>query len=273
MNTNIIDALKCPVCGNNVYVSENGKSLFCTGARRHCFDFSSDGYVSLSRQGSGDLKDAVNARRAFLSMGHYLPLAERLCEITQRYAPNGIALDAGCGEGYYTNKLAETSLCTMGFDLSKFGVACASKLAKRQGIDNVLYATASVFELPVKDESCDCVVNIFAPCCEDEYMRVLRTGGALVVVGAGKDHLMGLKEALYDTTYENTERVDLPKMAHAEHVNLSYDIEVEGRENIEALFSMTPYYWRTSMSDKEKLSRLDILKTKVEFEIYVYKKD
>ena len=35
---------------------------------------------------------------------------------------------------------------------------------------------------------------------------------------------------------------------------------------------MTPYYWRTSEADKEKLLGVESLKTEVEFEIYVYKK-
>jgi 23S rRNA (guanine745-N1)-methyltransferase len=45
-----------------------------------------------------------------------------------------------------------------------------------------------------------------------------------------------------------------------------------GREHIDALFSMTPYYWRTSEGDKHKLSSLGTLTTQIEFEINVYKK-
>ena len=182
-------------------------------------------------------------------------------------------LDAGCGEGYYTNMLAEKAGAVLGFDLSKFGVSAASKAAKRACLDNVFYATASVFELPVKDDSVDCVVNIFAPCAEQEYMRSLKSGGVLIVVGAGKNHLMGLKRALYDSTYENGERADLPvNMSLEETITKAFDISVNGKEHIEALFSMTPYYWRTSVSDKDKLLSLDTLNTEVEFEIRVYRK-
>lgn len=269
----ITDILKCPVCSEDMYVSETGKSLYCRGARRHCFDFSSDGYVNLSGRPSGDSREAVNARRNFLSKDYYLPLADKICGIVKKYAPDGIVVDAGCGEGYYTNKISEFSSAALGFDLSKFGVAAASKSAKRGGLCNTFYATASVFELPVRSGSCDCVVNIFAPCAAEEYSRILKDGGVLVVVGAGKAHLMGLKEAIYEHTYENSDRADLPTMSPCEQINLCYDIEVEGRENIQSLFSMTPYYWRTSESDREKLSEMDMLKTRVEFEIYIYKKD
>ena len=42
------------------------------------------------------------------------------------------------------------------------------------------YAVASVFELPVRDGCADGVLNIFAPCAEEEYCRVLKDGGVLV---------------------------------------------------------------------------------------------
>lgn len=266
--------IKCPVCSSDVYESENKKSLYCTGQRKHCFDFSADGYVSLSQQGAGDSKQAIAARRNFLSGDYYIHLAEKLCEVAGRYVgDDAVILDAGCGEGYYTNKIAEKSGFVLGFDLSKFGVAAGSKAARREGKVNTFYATGSVFELPVKDESVDCVVNIFAPCAENEYMRVLKDGGVLIVVGAGKDHLMGLKHVLYESTYENKERADLPVNTQmTEHLTLKYDIKVNGHDAVDNLFSMTPYYWRTSESDKEKLLGIECLKTEVEFEIYVYKK-
>ncbi len=266
--------IKCPVCSCDVYESEDKKSLFCTGQRRHCFDFSSDGYASLSRQGAGDSKQAIASRRDFLSKDYYLPLAEKLCEIAARHiGSDAVILDAGCGEGYYTNKIAGKFRFALGFDLSKFGVAAGAKSARRDGIGNTFYATGSVFELPVKDESVDCVVNIFAPCAEIEYMRVLKDGGVLIVVGAGRDHLMGLKRVLYESTYENKERADLPVSTEpVERLTLKYEIEVNGRSDVDNLFSMTPYYWRTSEADKEKLLGVECLKTQVEFEIYVYKK-
>jgi len=43
-------------------------------------------------------------------------------------------------------------------------------------------------------------------------------------------------------------------------------------ELIEALFSMTPYYWRTSQSDKAKLSALERLDTEIDIIFSVYRK-
>ena len=124
------------------------------------------------------------------------------------------------------------------------------------------------------DASADAVVNIFAPCVEDEYARVLRVGGYLLVAYAGAEHLMGLKRALYDTTYENESRSDMPnKMTFVGERRIKYDIHLDSTEKILDLFSMTPYYWRTSEADKHKLSALSSLNTTVDIIIAIYKKD
>ncbi len=274
-NKKVIDVLICPVCKSDMYASDDGRSAFCRGIKKHCFDFSSDGYLSFPQSSGGDSKAAVAARRNFLARDYYLPAVTAVCEIVKKYVPNNaILIDAGCGEGYYTSKLSDLADVTVGFDLSKFACAAAAKSARREGKQGLLYSTASVFSLPVKDSVADAVVNIFAPCAEEEYSRILRDGGYLFVIGAGKDHLMGLKRAIYDEAYENGERADLPKaMIMVERRTVRFEIEVEGKDDIAALFSMTPYYWRTSESDKEKLMCLDKLTTEIEFEISVYKKD
>ncbi len=279
MKRNIIESLfKCPVCDCDMSVTEDGKSVKCSGEnsknKRHSFDFSADGYLSFGATG-GDSKEAVAARRAFLrSTGNYETAARAVCEAVKKYAPDCKTLvDAGCGEGYYTSMLSETAQMTVGFDLSKFACAAGAKQAKRDGADGLLFATASVFELPLRDGCADAVTNIFAPCAEEEYKRVLRDGGYLFVVGAGRDHLMGLKRVIYDDIYENGERADLPKnMEHIDRVTAAYNALIKGQENIQALFSMTPYYWRTSEGDKEKLAQLESLETEIEFEINVYRK-
>ena len=268
----------CPVCGCGMTVTPDGRSAKCTGdnpkGKKHSFDFSADGYLSFGVTG-GDSKEAVAARKAFLrntSNYHLAALAVR--DAVKYYIPECNSLvDAGCGEGYYTSMLSEISENAIGFDLSKFACSAGAKQAKKDGKDNLLFATASVFELPIRSGSVDAVTNIFAPCAEEEYNRILRDGGYLFVVGAGKEHLMGLKKAIYDDVYENGQRADLPKnMKHIDCVSSHYAVEVRGKDNIAALFSMTPYYWRTSESDKDKLSELDSLITDIEFEINIYQK-
>jgi 23S rRNA (guanine745-N1)-methyltransferase len=55
--------------------------------------------------------------------------------------------------------------------------------------------------------------------------------------------------------------------------SLKYSIKLEDNADIKNLFSMTPYYWRTSPSDCEKLEGLDTLETVVDINFFIYKKD
>ena len=142
-----------------------------------------------------------------------------------------------------------------------------------QSLDNAAYAVASVYTMPVKDASVDGVLNVFAPCAEQEYARVLKDGAYLFLLGAGPLHLMGLKRAMYENTYQNAERADLPTALQlVETRSVRFEITVEGQNDIEALFSMTPYYWRTSEQDKQKLAQLDTLTTEVDMLLYIYRK-
>lgn len=276
MNNYLIDNYVCPVCGADM--CGDGRSVFCKGEKRHCFDLSSSGYLNLAIRcnGGGDSKAAVRARTAFLESGYYLPIAEKLCEIVKIYATNGTLADAGCGEGYYTNFLAEHLKGTvLGFDLSKYAVDHAAKAARQKGLANTSYTVANIFELPMKSSSTDIITNVFAPCASEEFARILKDDGVLILCGAGKEHLLELKKLIYEDVYENGKRNDLPPedlFCEIGREVISFNAEIRGNEMINALFSMTPYYWRTSSADKEKLCSIEHLKTRVEVEFYIYKK-
>ena len=278
-NVTYLSALRCPVCAAAMRedTSSGAGVLYCTGAKKHTFDRARSGYVHLSprHSGGGDAKEAVRARTAFLSAGYYRVASEGLCDLMRRYLPEGLIVDAGCGEGYYTGALAaagEGVYELLGFDLSRDAVDAASRAVRRTGVP-AHYAVASLFELPLMDGSVDAVVNVFAPCAEQEFCRVLKPGGLLVLVGAGEKHLLGLKRALYQTTYDNQTRADLPVgMTLCERMTLRDEIEVKGQEQIANLFSMTPYYWRTSPGDRRKLESLESLTTEIEFDFMVYRK-
>ena len=251
---------------------DDGKTCKCTGRKIHCFDFARSGYLNLSgpRGGEGDSKEAVRARRAFLDGGYYQPLCDRICEILNAHGSQNL-LDAGCGEGYYTNRFA-MERDAVGIDLSRAGIEVASKRANAMG-SRAGFAVASLFEIPVADAAFDAVTNLLAPCAEQEFLRVLRPDGLLILVGAGQRHLMGLKQVLYDDPYLNPGRADLPRsMEQIGRERLTYSITLRGQELIQALFSMTPYYWRTSDGDKAKLNGLQNLETEVDFDILLFRK-
>ncbi len=272
----ILDSLVCPHCREKLHVEE--KSLVCGGVKKHCFDFGGGGYVNFGapvHSGGGDSKSAVRARSAFLNLGYYSPVAEALARTVAEFCDSndGIVIDAGCGEGYYSDRIAADGFSVMGADLSKFAVDAASKRSNASCRENSFFTVSSVFSLPVKDECASSVINVFAPCVEKEYERVIKNNGVLIVVSAGQDHLMGLKKLLYSEVHENNERADMPKlMEKVKEENIKFDISVEGKEAIANLFEMTPYYWRTSKDDAKKLESVEILDTEIDMTITVYRK-
>lgn len=273
MKNTAVAMLRCPVCAASMQADESGRSCQCTGTRKHSYDFARSGYLNLTRpgDGEGDLREAIRARSLFLNAGYYEPLSNEINAILQALNAKNV-LDAGCGEGYYTNRMAEESRAVLGVDLSRAGIDAAAKVAK-QNNTGAAFAVGSIFSLPAGDATCDAVTNLFAPCCESEFCRVLRDGGHLILVGAGERHLMGLKQVLYENPYLNPGRADLPaKMREIDRRRLTYTVTVEGGEAIEALFSMTPYYWRTSEADHAKLKGIQTLTTELDFDIFIYQK-
>jgi len=277
-NDEWINRIKCPICSSEVDLVEKGSvSIICRGPRKHCYDLSAKGYVNLlspRHTVSGDSKEAVMARRDFLSLEYYRPAANALAEvISNKLGGSSFVIDAGCGEGYYTSVIAEKGFNVAGVDISRFAVEAAAKRCHSKGSDG-FFAVGSVYELPFSDSSADCIVNVFAPCVEKEFCRVLRKNGLLVVVYAGQNHLMGLKRIIYDNVRENDGRADMPSdMTLLEERAVTFDITVDGQESIQNLFSMTPYYWRTSPTDSEKLKNIEKLTTAVDMRIAVYVKE
>ena len=275
MNETIIkNLLRCPICGEDVALTANGRSLTCHGPRTHLFDLAAAGYVNLAGpkySGSGDSKALVRSRSDFLRAGYYEKFAEAICRLAKKYADGGIIVDAGCGEGYYTLKLAELAdVC--GIDLSKFAVEAAAKYASREE-KNAAFCVAGIFEMPLKDGAADAVVNIFAPCAPAEFSRVLKDGGYLITAGAGENHLYSLKAAIYDQPTKNAPREDLPhgELCEVERERVQYSVKLSG-DALEALFYMTPYSYRTGEEGIARLRNCGELDVTLDFEIIVYRK-
>lgn len=262
-------------------------------SRGHSFDLSASGYLHLlpsSQMRSkvpGDNRQMVQARRNFLQKGYYQPISDalnrQLLEHCKKNVPLQI-LDAGCGEGYYTNRLAQflgkeqPDFSITGVDISKFAVDAAAKgyaALCRSGqapADRVQYGVASVFELPVKDHSCHVVTNLFAPVCIEEYHRVLRRGGILIFAVTSTRHLWELKESIYDQPYEN-EKFDHEyegfEMVDKQKVHTTIDLVCQ--QDIDDLFTMTPYYYKSSMESVRRLHSLGQLTTQLDVDIITYR--
>jgi len=266
------ELFRCPVCGAKTEKREN--SLLCLGARRHCFDFAAEGYINVAgakAAGGGDDATLIAARTAFLSAGHYAPFAARICALLGEFAKGRTVLDAGCGEGYYTNAMARAGYRVLGVDLSKRGVRAGAKAAGREGLDT-LFAVAGIYTLPVLDGSLDAIVSLFAPIAEAEFLRALKPGGILITAGAGPRHLLDLKRVLYDTPRENEARADLPVKMHELHTEaLRFTMHLP-QKALSDLFAMTPYYYRTSREGTARLGALEALDVGAEMDIHVYRR-
>lgn len=267
----------CPVCKKTL--NEKEKIYRCENG--HSFDKSKFGYVNLlqsqksSAKRHGDDRLMIRARRVFLSKGYYGFLLEELIKCCD-LLPDGdkFVLDAGCGECYYSSEtkksLAEKgkSIDFYGVDISKDALEFASKRKS-----NIPLAVASLYDMPFANESFDAVFNVFSPEANSEFFRVLKTDGLLIKVIPLEKHLYGLKKIVYDKPYLN----DVPDICiegfeFVKSVQVKDDIFIETNDDIQNLFKMTPYYYKTGINDQQKIENLQSFSTEAEFEIRIYRK-
>lgn len=248
-------SLICPICQAPLATADNG--LAC--ANRHSFDRARQGYYNLlpvqhkKSLDPGDNAAMVEARRRFLGAGHYAPLAERLAELASERTP-GAWLDIGCGEGFYSARLAQALPEAEGYalDISKEAVKRAARLAPQ-----LTWMVASMARLPLETASLDLIASVFSPIDWNEAARVLRTGGGILRLGPARDHLLELREKLYDEVREyqdDKHLADLPpglSLAHSEQ--LSFRLPLDSRQAREDLLSMTPHGWRVNAERREQV--------------------
>ena len=262
----------CPVCSESL--TEKEKSYICKNG--HCFDKAKEGYVNLligkHKSGSeiGDNKDMAQNRREFLSKGYFDALVRGIIRyINELSFPRTDIADICCGEGYYGHRIKEEIDCNMvGFDISKEMVRLASK--RKNGIT---YFVGNLSKIPLRDSSIDVALHLFAPFHEKEFSRIIRDDGYIISVVAGENHLIELKNILYDTPYKNDEAP--PKTEHltlTEKRRITAQVHLETNEDIMALFRMTPYYYHTKDEDKLKLSDIDGMDITTDFVMFIYRK-
>ena len=263
----------CPVCGAELF--RDVKSYRCDSG--HCFDIAKKGYVNLlmsqSSSQHGDSKEMIASRAEFLNRGFYDKLSSEICNCVLKYAPqNARVLDAGCGECKYTfdvlNRLSSAGKCAevIGIDISKEALA----FSRRRG-SGLSLAVASTADLPLASESVDVLINIFAPFSTSEFSRVLKDSGVIIRAYPLARHLWELKELIYEKPYENPALPDEEGFVLCDERELKYKIDLESAADIFSLFEMTPYFHRTSQSDKEKLLTCSRLSCSAEFGIAIYK--
>ena len=262
--------LICPVCGAKL--TRTDRSLVCEN--RHSYDIARQGYVNLltvqqkHSLNPGDTRDQVLARRAFLEAGYYAPIAEALIAAAKRRGLAGPILDVGCGEGYYSARLAQALDGELtGLDISKEAVRCAAAKYKSH---QWLCATAA--HIPVPEGSAALLTSLFALTLPEEFYRVLQSGGYYFQVLAAEDHLLGLKRIIYPELKfrEKNTAPELPGFTLEESVPIRFDFTVEGQQ-VQNLFSMTPHVFRIGKTGAEALAKTENLSDTASCVLNVYR--
>lgn len=267
-----MNELICPVC--------NLKLNFCDRVYRcennHCFDMSKYGVVNLmmsnksSKKRHGDDKLMVLSRKNFLDKGYYEPICSAVTALAQKHGKKeAVLVDAGCGEGYYTKSVADkiSAKSIYGIDVSKEALRYFKKRC-----NNSTAAVASLFKMPIKNESADILLNMFAPAAEKEFARILKRDGILIRTTVLKNHLLELKQSVYDNAYANSEEaLELDGFTLVDKEITDYRIKIDNNDDIKSLFCMTPYYYKTSVNDQQKLDTINSLETEIEVVSLVYK--
>lgn len=256
--------LICPVCNEPLVLSAAHPAC----ANGHSFDRAKEGYVNLllshqRRSGRpGDDACMIQARRRFFDSGAFEPLTRLVFSSAciRRSAPVSL-LDCGCGEGHFAGTLSDVRDGTFcGADISKEAVRCAAGRYKK-----ATWIVANIMRgLPFADRSFDCILSLLAPRNPPEFARILKPGGALLLVVPGPNHLIELRSRLSAEAGDFEEKADeavlkcAPQFAETRRDALSWE-QALGTTQIADLIAMTPLFWRSGPEAKARVQQLDRL--------------
>ena len=262
--------LLCPIC--NEELNKVDRQFVCP--RSHSFDIARQGHVNLlvvqqkHSKNPGDTREQVLSRREFLEEGHYTPICNALIDAARELSITGPILDVGCGEGYYSARLADALGAELtGLDISKEAVRCAA--AKYKG---KLWLCATAAHIPVADASAQLVTSLFALTLPEEFARVLQPGGYYFQVLAAEDHLLGLKGIIYDRLHHKEKDTvpELPGFQLVKSVPIRFDFTVEGQQ-VRNLFSMTPHVFRIGKAGADRLAKTEKLSDTASCVLNIYR--
>lgn len=187
--------LVCPVRACYLALTRADSQWVCP--RGHAFDIARSGYINLlqsqdrrSKQ-PGDTAAAVAARRRLHDRGITQGLLNAIAEMLSPSSAD-IVLDAGCGEGFYLGSLAQRA----GFDAHGLDISIpAVNLAARRYPRHVWIVANADRCIPYARGSFSAVLSITGRMNADEFRRVLRDDGRLLLAIPSPQDLMELRGA------------------------------------------------------------------------------
>ena len=283
--------LLCPLCVSDnadnqpslLQLSSDQRSLICQ--RNHTFDIAKQGYVNLlpvqqkKSSNPGDSKEMVVARKAFLGLGYYQPLVDALILASKQNLKENnrapVILDAGCGEGYYTDNLQKMliksydELIVYGFDIAKPAVL---EMAKKNKF--ICSFVSTVKAIPILPHSCDLITSVFSPMQPGQFHQLLKADGKLLILSAGKNHLHQLKSLLYTEITDYNEDKFLTQLESyftlSERTPVQHTMTMKSNDDIQSLLAMTPHFWRASPEAKKQLDNVHQLSVDIDVQLMVF---
>ncbi|MGM8898638.1 MULTISPECIES: putative RNA methyltransferase [unclassified Psychrobacter] len=320
-----VSLFTCPICHSPLQPAKD--TWRCDGSLHpkqtsHPFDVARQGYVNLlpvqqkKSKAPGDSQQSIDARKRFLDAGYYQPLQTLVCQqMTQLLAENRAAieedaqpirwLDIGCGEGYYTQAMAQTGLdALIAADISKPALASLAKVSKaanslwyQQGAETkqidtkqidtkqtdtkkaaIYPVVTSAAHLPLRPYSMTGISSIFSPILPEAFAAVLQDEGYLLIAKPDAGHLASMREALFDSVREHDSDKFLPALAPYFELIDTHNISVSLTLPVEALtdlLTMTPYAYRARTESRQILltsAETTPFITEAKFVVYVLKK-
>lgn len=273
-----IALLACPFC--HLRLRQVGAALKCESG--HSFDMAKEGYVNLLAQKRlGDVKEMLKARRNFLESGLYASLSDAINELVRAHLPvvSGPLhiLDAGCGEGYYLDRLqcalaSTQDSCYIGLDVSKDAIKMAAKRYRQ-----LFFVVADVKQrLVLADSAFHAILNNFAPRNPVEFARVTAQGGILIVVIPAPEHLSSLRQVLGLLNIEEQKQQHVKEQfsgyfEFVDSASVGYSMHLN-REQIEQVVMMTPNYWHLSDEMREAMGKMEEMETEAGFIVMVFRR-
>lgn len=134
---------------------------------------------------------------------------------------------------------------------------------------------AGTYHMPVLPDRVDVLLTHFSPVSADDFRRVVRPGGVVVVGSPGEEHLFSLKELLYDKPAKHEPAptlADEPSFRLIGTHRIQYDLPLRGQGEVANLLLMTPYYWSVDQATQARLADLASLDTEVDVIVHAYRR-
>ena len=153
-----------------------------------------------------------------------------------------------------------------GVDISKEAIRCAAKRYKKA----TWIVANGMRDLPFADHSIDCILSVLAPRNLEEFARILKPKGQLILGVPGPNHLIELRTQLTSSASDFEEKADeavekcAPHFIEKKRTPLTDRIQLTPNQ-ITDLIQMTPIFWNSSPEAKDAVQKLDQLTVTIRF--------